>query len=78
MIVIDNIDEDTHHIVMADDGRGATIYLPSLFISKLDGEILKEFLSNNTHVLVNIPLSISNSDNWVNYDLYYGSILELD
>lgn len=49
-----------------------------MFISKKDGDILKEaILKNNSHIIVSISLKISNPDNRVEYDLYYGSILDL-
>ena len=38
MIVIDNKqNEDIDHIVMADDGKGSTVHIPSFLISFKDG-----------------------------------------
>jgi len=43
-IVVDNSDEDISDIVMSDDGTGAGIRIPSLLISKKDGQKLIDFL----------------------------------
>ena len=48
-IVIDNDDtEDIDTIVMSDDGSGAGIRIPSMLISKADGDKLLGFLKNAT------------------------------
>lgn len=43
-IVIDNEKESVDSIVMSDDGSGMGIRIPSLLISKNDGDILLDFL----------------------------------
>lgn len=43
-IVIDNSEEDIRSIVMSDDGTGAGIRIPSMLISKEDGDKLLDFL----------------------------------
>jgi hypothetical protein len=43
-IVVDNTDEDISDIVMSDDGTGAGIRIPSMLISKKDGQMLIDFL----------------------------------
>jgi hypothetical protein len=43
-IVVDNSDEDISEIVMSDDGTGAGIRIPSVLISKNDGQKLIDFL----------------------------------
>ena len=46
-IVIDNKErEDPDSIVMSDDGSGAGIRIPSMLISKKDGDKLLEFLKS--------------------------------
>lgn len=48
-IVIDNNkDEEPDAIVMSDDGSGAGIRIPSLLVSKKDGDKLLGFLKNAT------------------------------
>lgn len=48
MIIVDNVQEDVTHIVMSDDGTAGNLYIPSVLISKEDGDIIKSFLTN-TH-----------------------------
>ena len=44
-VIIDDKDfEDARNVIMSDDGTGAGIRIPSMLISKSDGEILKNFL----------------------------------
>jgi len=43
-IVIDSGNEDITKVVMTDDGTGAGIRLPSMLISKKDGETLIDFM----------------------------------
>ena len=43
-IIVDNIDEDVEHVVMSDDGTGNGLTIPSMIISKLDGEKLFHFI----------------------------------
>jgi hypothetical protein len=54
VIVVDNKDgEDVERIIMADNGTGGNISIPSFMISKSDGDILREYLTsgaNKNHV----------------------------
>ena len=47
-IVIDNEAEDVKSIVMSDDGTGAGIRIPSMLISKSDGDKLLDFMKTAT------------------------------
>ena len=48
-IVIDNNEvEDVKNIVMSDDGTGAGIRIPSMLISKSDGDKLLDFMKTAT------------------------------
>ena len=55
-VIADNKDEDTDMLVMADDGRGATIHIPSFLINKRDGDLLKEHLTEGKHIVVKASL----------------------
>jgi hypothetical protein len=45
-LIIDDIDnEDIKNVVLGDDGTSAGIRIPSLMISKKDGQILKKWFS---------------------------------
>ena len=43
-IIVDNTNEDIDNIVMSDDGTGSGIRIPSVLISKTDGDILTDFM----------------------------------
>ena len=43
-IIVDNKNENIDDIVMSDDGTGAGIRIPSVLISKTDGEKLTNFM----------------------------------
>ena len=42
MLVTDNLYEEPQYIVMADDGKGGSVNIPSMLISKLNGDKLKK------------------------------------
>ena len=45
VIIADNIIEDSEHFVMADDGNGRSVHIPSIFINEANGEILESLVS---------------------------------
>lgn len=47
-IIIDETNENVDDIVMSDDGSGAGIRIPSMLISKKDGDKLLDFLKTAT------------------------------
>jgi len=81
-IIIDNTEEDIQRIVMSDDGTGGGIGIPSLMISKKDGNKLIEFLKNmspedkqgyKTSVKIMVSFDLDKPDNRVEYDIWYTS-----
>jgi len=46
-VIVDNNEEATENLIMADDGRGNQIGIPSYMIRKRDGNIIKDTLINN-------------------------------
>jgi hypothetical protein len=77
-VVIDNTDENVKDIIMSDDGTGAGIKIPSMLISKKDGEKLKNFLLNSDKSdIVKASLTaefvMENPDNRVEWSLWYTS-----
>lgn len=78
-IVIDNKnDEEPDTIVMSDDGSGSGIRIPSMLISKQDGEQLLKFLKNATademaQIRVLASFDMTRPDNRVEYDIWYSS-----
>lgn len=79
-VIIDDKDhEDVKNLIMSDDGTGAGITIPSMMISKSDGEILKNFLmKQNSKLTSKASLSaeflIHNPENKVEWNLWYTSI----
>jgi len=47
-IVVDNTNEDVDSIVMSDDGSGSGIRIPSMLISRRDGDKIIKFMSHAT------------------------------
>ncbi len=41
-LIVDNTVEDSEHLVMADDGTGWSIKIPSFIIRKKSGDLIKE------------------------------------
>jgi hypothetical protein len=77
-IVVDHSDEDIGDIVMSDDRTGAGIRIPSMLISKKDGQKLIDFLNTATveelaQVVVVTTFDIQRPDNRVEYDIWYTS-----
>lgn len=58
LLIADNVDEK-QKIVMADDGRGRLISIPSLFINYEDGTRLTEMLRKNTTVKILMKLEVN-------------------
>ena len=70
-IIADKSDYDIINTVMADNGKGMEVSIPSELISKKDADIIKEYMYNNpqTDVILEIDFEI------VNYLLNYISKL---
>lgn len=47
LIINNREDENVENVLMMDDGTGSDIYIPTVIISKIDGEKIKEFLISN-------------------------------
>jgi hypothetical protein len=81
-IVVDNTDENINDIVMSDDGTGAGLRIPSLLVSKKDGQKLIDWLKNATteeleQVMVLADFKMKAPDNRVEYDIWYSSSIDL-
>ena len=55
-LIVNNNDNDIDRIILSDDGTGSDIYIPTVLISKKDGEILKKYMLENR----NSPVSLKN------------------
>jgi hypothetical protein len=60
-LIIDNQDENIDKVQLNDDGTGSDIIIPTIMISKSDGEKIKDFFMKNKddgQVLASIVVSI--------------------
>ena len=79
LAIVINKDDDIKDFVMVDDGSGSSISIPSMLITKSDGDkILKELsYDNGTHSKAHVSLiatfDIANPDNRVEWDFWYSS-----
>lgn len=64
-----NICEDTEPI-MADDGSGSDVSIPSFLLFKEDADPIKEVLTKNQQVRVSMSFSIPAPDSRVEYDMW--------
>ena len=58
VLIADNV-EEKQKIIMADDGRGRLIHIPSLFINFADGNKLIEMLRKNITVKLHMKLEVN-------------------
>ena len=94
MVVVDNKKaEDVDAVVMADDGKGSSISIPTWLIGYDDGMALKEAIhkkvapkvgksgqsiSPHQKVIIQAEINmVEKSTNLIDVDLWYGSIYEL-
>jgi len=78
IVIDDKKEEEVDSIIMSDDGSGAGIRIPSMLITKKDGDKLLNYLKNassngmkEVHVLA--TFDIKKPDNRVEYDIWYSS-----
>ena len=76
-IVVDNRLENSTNLVMADDGAGSTVHIPSFIISLNDGNLIKETLKERD-VFMKVELSIQHPDNRVEYEFWYSSVFDFN
>jgi hypothetical protein len=73
-IVVDEKDENIENVIMVDDGNGNGIRIPSMLISKHDGNEIKKFvLEKGRHVSLMATFEMDKPDNRVEYDFWYTS-----
>lgn len=78
VIIDDNNKEDIKNVIMSDDGTGTGIRIPSMIISKKDGDKLIRFMRVNEELGKKAALTaefvMENPDNTVEWSLWYTSI----
>lgn len=68
-LIVDNRDENLDNVLMADDGTGSDIIIPTIMISKEEGDKIKDFMKrnkNNWNVLSSIVVSVEFRMVWIN------------
>jgi len=78
VIIIDNQMEDFEKLVLTDDGSGGAIAIPSLMISKYDGEKLLDYIKRASSderksIKIMADFDMKHPDNRVEYDVFYSS-----
>lgn len=58
-IVIDNVAERSESIVMADDGKGHFVTIPTVIINRSDGLKILEYIGQNPIIMVSFELTVT-------------------
>ena len=77
-IIVDQSSENVTSVVMSDDGSGAGLRIPSVLISKSDGDKIIEFIrtasdNEKESLFIVSEFSIKHPDNRVEYDVWLSS-----
>mmetsp|Transcript_33208 Transcript_33208/g.23942 ORF Transcript_33208/g.23942 Transcript_33208/m.23942 type:complete len:97 (+) Transcript_33208:333-623(+) len=72
VIIADNTREYTEELVMADDGTGDTITIPSMIIRKSSADMIKQSIGVENKVIIKIDMEFMKlKTNEVNIELWY-------
>lgn len=61
---------EKHEPIMADDGSGDDITIPSILLFKQDADPIKDSLTHNKNVMLELTWSLPNPDDHVEWDLW--------
>lgn len=77
-IICDNSPFSSEKVIMADDGSGSTINIPSFMIRRRDCDLIKEELNktNGKTVYVRAEIDIAHPDNRVEYEYWFSTYLD--
>ena len=73
VIIINNSDEDIHNLIIADDGTGNDIYIPSAMINKKDGDKIYNFLQENNNKVYVIIDFLLNQNKKIELETFFSS-----
>ncbi|OMJ93128.1 hypothetical protein SteCoe_3945 [Stentor coeruleus] len=75
VIIIDNIIESPENVMMIDDGTAGNIYIPSVLISKSNGQLLKNYILSHQSIKTRVQMTFEmlNPDNQVEYEIWMSS-----
>jgi hypothetical protein len=80
-LICDNKPESSENVIMADDGSGSAINIPSFIIRKRDCDIIKAELNrqqDSKTVYVRAEIDIVHPDNRVDYEYWFSTYLDQD
>ena len=72
MVITDNKDE-TFLPIMADDGSGSSIHIPSVFISKTDGQEMKDLIAAGKKVMVQMSWDVPTTETNIEWQYWMTS-----
>ena len=76
LIILDNREELVSQAILADDGHGSAIHIPTILISKSDGQILKDSLKsvvNETPIQISITFPLNDRGKVIPIDFWFTS-----
>ena len=73
VIIINDNDEEIHNLIIADDGTGNDIYIPSAIISKKDGDKIYNFLKKNDNKVYVIIDFLLNQNKQIELETFFSS-----
>jgi len=61
------------------DGTGSTVYIPTILITQSDGKMIEDLFSSDPAVKMQVKVELESSmvHGEVTYELFYGSVLDL-
>ncbi len=73
VIIINNSTEGIHNLIIADDGTGNDIYIPSAMINKKDGDKIYNFLQENNNKVYVIIDFLLNQNKKIELETFFSS-----
>lgn len=79
-LIVNNDDTDPTSVIMSDDGTGSDIMIPLVLISKKDGEILKDYYTQNKKnpdalrkLILDVDFQIEHNSNTAKMEVFMNS-----
>ena len=77
-LIADDQVENIEYLIMADDGSGHRINIPSFIIMKNDADHIKTTIARNDTVYLKAVLEMVHPDNRVEYEFWYSTIFDVE
>jgi hypothetical protein len=72
-IIVNNFEGPVDDIIMGDDGTGREIFIPSILISKEDGDILKKYLKKSQEIKIDLYFPVPETSGKVSFQIFFNS-----